>query len=178
MNKLNQFWKKNAFKILVYSSIIVIVICILLNRDSEGTWDTSYFYEPTSIKKPAKPAFVRESKGEIECKRVLEKIFQRAFPKKRPLFLLNNVTGKPLEIDCCCEEMKLGVEYNGKQHYEFVPGMHKNYEAFRNQQYRDEMKERLCKENNFTLITVPYTIPHEQIETYLIQQLTYHGKLI
>lgn len=178
--KIIQFWKKHSFKVMVYASIVVILILIFINRNEKGngTWNDTYFYDPEPMKgnlKKKKPTFVQESKGEKECRRVLEKIFQRPFPKKRPLFLLNNVTGKPLEIDCCCDELKLGIEYNGKQHYDYVPGMHKNYEAFRNQQYRDEMKERMCKENGFTLITVPYTVAEKDIEMFLINQLLYHG---
>lgn len=84
---------------------------------------------------------------------------------------MNNVTGKPLEIDCCNTDMKLGVEYNGKQHYTYVPGFHKNHDAFRNQQYRDEMKQRLCEENGYELIIVPYTVKVEDIEDFLLNEL-------
>ena len=41
-----------------------------------------------------------ESKGEIECRRYLETIFQVPFPKARPDFLKNPVTGNNLELDC------------------------------------------------------------------------------
>jgi hypothetical protein len=49
--------------------------------------------------------------------------------------------------------------------------MHKNVESFKLQQYRDEMKAKLCEENNFNLIIVPYTIPLKSIENYLIDNL-------
>ena len=64
-----------------------------------------------------------DSKGEIECRTVLENIFKRPFRKKRPSFLENKAlnNGLNLEIDCYNEELKLGCEYNGRQHYKFTP---------------------------------------------------------
>ena len=98
----------------------------------------------------------------------MEKLFNKKFYKIRPDFLRNNITGgNNLEIDCYNDSLKLGVEYNGRQHYDFVPFFHKNKETFYNQKYRDDMKRRLCKENNITLIEVPYTIKIKDIEKYI-----------
>jgi len=121
----------------------------------------------------------RLSAGEKETRRVLEGLFQRPFPNKRPDFLRNPVTGgtRNLEIDCFCEFMRLGVEYSGIQHYKYTPYMHKSKEAFHNQRYRDELKKRMCKENGVTLIVVPYTVKTKNIEAYLISQLTTAGYL-
>lgn len=176
-DNFKQFWKKNAFKIIVFASVIIIIICYFINDNTDGTWAETYFYEPKEHREPPKASIVRQSKGEKKCREVLERIFKRPFHNKRPLFLFNNITGKPLEIDCCNEDLKLGVEYNGKQHYQYVAGLHKNYDAFRNQQYRDEKKQRLCDENNFRLITVPYTIEENNIEEFLIAELSKYGYL-
>ena len=46
-----------------------------------------------------------------------------------------------LELDCFNKELRIGLEYNGVQHYKYVPYFHKNKEAFLNQKYRDDMKE-------------------------------------
>ncbi len=173
MNKypLLLFWKKHQFKIIVICSAIVMMVIYLNNDVALGTWSLEYSYNPDT--KTVK--FVTDSKGERECRRVLEKLFMRPFPNRRPLFLTNAVTGKPLEIDCCNLDLRLGVEYNGRQHYQYTKGMHKNFEAFRIQQYRDEMKIQKCKDNNFTLIIVPYTISIESIENYLIEKLRQNG---
>ena len=63
--------------------------------------------------------------------------------KIRPSFLENKAlnNGLNLEIDCYNDELKLGCEYNGRQHYKFTPFFHKNYEAFNNQKYRDYIKK-------------------------------------
>ncbi len=167
-NKAFAFWKKHAFKVLVASSALFLVgLHYTSDPTQKGTWSMAYSYNPDtkSIK------YTSNSRGEVECRRVLEKLFLRPFPNRRPLFLTNAVTGKPLEIDCCNLDLRLGVEYNGKQHYQYVKGMHKNFESFRIQQYRDEMKMQKCKENGFNLIVVPYTVSIESIENYLREKL-------
>jgi hypothetical protein len=109
----------------------------------------------------------RDSSGEIECRRVAEKLTGKAFPKKRPSFLHNKITNSNLELDCYCEELRIAIEYNGKQHYEYVPYFHASKDAFYNTKYRDDIKNKLCCENNVVLITVPYTIPINKIENYI-----------
>jgi hypothetical protein len=109
----------------------------------------------------------KESKGERASRSAAERIFGKTFTKIRPDFLRNVVTNHNLEIDVYNEELKLGIEYSGKQHYEFVPYFHKNYEAFLNQKYRDEMKKTKCKENGIQLIEIPYTVKIEDIESFI-----------
>lgn len=112
-----------------------------------------------------------ESKGEAECRRVLEKIFQKKFVKARPQFLNNDITEQNLELDCYCPELQLACEYQGQAHYNYIPHFHKNPEAFKNQKYRDYMKQQKCKENGVTLLEVPYTVPLKDIEHYIVSQL-------
>lgn len=114
-----------------------------------------------------------ESKGEVECRRVMQKLFDKPFYKTRPQFLNNPVTfgTNNLELDCFNEELKLAVEYDGAQHYKFIPHFHKTYEGFMNQRYRDYMKEQMCKDNHIRLIRVPYTIKIEHIESYIVKKL-------
>jgi hypothetical protein len=165
------FWKKHQFKIIVFGSLTVLLVLYIINGKKQGTWSLSYSYVPDT--KTVK--FTRQSKGEVECRRVLEKLFMRPFPNRRPAFLMNNVTGKPLELDCYNEGLRLACEYNGKQHYQYTPGMHKNHEAFRLQQYRDEMKKKLCEENDVHLISVSYMVPVESIENYIREKVQLAG---
>jgi len=87
--------------------------------------------------------------------------------------LRNQITGGSynLELDCFNSELKLAVEYNGIQHYKFVPYFHRNKEHFQNQQYRDYMKENLCRDNNINLISVPYTVKLPDIKYHLVSEL-------
>ena len=48
------------------------------------------------------------------------------------------------------------VEYDGKQHYEFVKFFHKNLSGFKKQQEWDRRKNKYCLMNNIPLYRVPY----------------------
>jgi hypothetical protein len=113
-----------------------------------------------------------DSAGERECRRVLQELFNQPFNRARPNFLRNPINKKfNLELDCYNENYNLAVEYNGAQHYKFIPYFHKNREAFLNQKYRDELKKRLCNENNVMLIEVPHTVKIKDIKKYLMKKL-------
>ena len=73
--------------------------------------------------------------------------------------------------------MKLAFEYQGQQHYKYIPYFHKNKEAFQNQKYRDYMKRNMCKDNGITLIEVPYDVKHHEIENYIGKELVKFGFL-
>lgn len=135
---------------------------------TQGSWSSYYYYNAT-------PRNFSEcsSKGETECKRVLESIFNKPFNKIRPKWLANPITGNNhLELDLYNEELGLACEYQGKQHYVFTPFFHKSKEHFYNQKYRDELKRRMCKDNGLILIEVPYTVNLNNIEKYIKQQLS------
>ena len=112
------------------------------------------------------------SKGEKACKEYVEEYFGKPFLKVRPAFMQNPVTKDNLELDCYNEELKLAIEYNGRQHYEYTPFMHSTKETFYAQQYRDLIKQELCRKNNIDLITVPYKIPESDIPAFLENELT------
>jgi len=186
IKQYKRWWNKNGIYLIIYGSLflfIILLIIYFLNKnkiDNEvNDFDESIFNKKrTYINNTGivpntgneKKVF-ESSKGELICKQVVEKILNKPFIKIRLDSFKNNVTKRNLELDLYNEELKLGVEYSGRQHYEFVPHFHKNYEAFLNQQYRDYMKEIKCKENGIRLIVVPYTIKHEDIESYLSKEL-------
>ena len=174
--KISEIWKKWGFEISLGLCVLFLILYSLFRIGKKGSWSDTYSYVKNSPKKRSPP---KESKGEIECKRVLEKIFNRPFPKVRPDFLQNPVTGAEynLEIDCFCDSLNLAVEYSGVQHYKYVPYFHKNKEAFQNQKYRDELKRRMCRDYGINLIEVPYTVKVEDIEKYLVQKLKSLGYL-
>lgn len=179
-DKIKDIWDNHGFTILVCLSIAIIVIIGLFRmaKKEKGTWDKKRDYyiqaDAPTIKKKGVP---RESKGEIECRRILKKLFNKPFNKCRPDFLNNPVTGGNfnLELDCYDSDLKLAVEYNGIQHYEYNKFFHRNKEHFLNQKYRDELKKRMTKDNGITLIEVPYNVKPEKIEGYLRNKLRSHG---
>ncbi len=174
---LGDFWKENG--------LIIIIVSVILF--SLAMWGIIRSRKPLQVPRIANhkllPIFAkktdvpRESAGEIECKKTVENFFDKKFEKVRPDFLNNNVTGCKLELDCYNPELKLAIEYNGRQHYEYVPFFHKNKEAMLNQKYRDEMKKTKCIQNGITLIEVPYTIPVPKIKDYILGMLKAMDKI-
>jgi hypothetical protein len=178
---IKKLWNTHGFEIILVMSLIFIAIFSLIRIGKKGSWTSSYSYDPKHSQGPGnfdkKSGFPKESSGERECRRVLQQIFNKPFKNQRPDFLLNPVTGGRfnLELDCYEESLKLAVEYNGQQHYKYVPYFHKNKEAFYNQMYRDDMKRRLCKENRVNLIEVPNTVKVCDIEVFIRQKLRLIG---
>lgn len=142
--------------------------------NQKGKWTKNMNFNNIYMYKQ-RPKDEYESKGEKECRYFLETFFQLPFPKSRPDFLKNPITGHNLEIDCYNEHLKLGVEYNGSQHYKFSPYFHKNYDAAMNQKYRDVIKHKLCDDNNINLIIVPYTIKLNDVAKFLYLKLNNLG---
>jgi hypothetical protein len=105
------------------------------------------------------------SKMEQLTKFLIEYIFDKDFRKVRPKWL------ERLEIDIYNDELKFGVEYNGKQHYEFVKYWQKSEEKFEKQKQNDAKKLKLCKENKIKLLVVPYHVKENELYDYLIEKL-------
>lgn len=169
--------QNQIFMILFCIAFISLVVLFIWNwlSGAKGTFtDHSSMIADLLSKNVGKPKkkISFESKGEIECRRAVEKLTGKTFPKVRPSFMLNEVSGHPLELDCYNDELKIAVEYNGKQHYEFIPYFHSNKEAFQNMKYRDYMKQKLCSENGVKLIIVPYSVKHQEIHDYIEKRIT------
>jgi len=167
-------------KHLFWVSFIILVLIFIINllSGNKGTYTDhtpmmSLLWKKrkgtSTDKKTTNKPF--ESKGEQECRRVLEKYTGRRFSRERPSFMRNHVSGHNLELDCFNQDLKLAVEYNGEQHYNYIPHFHSSRDAFYNSRYKDDIKKRLCDENGIRLIVVPYTVSFSNIEQYLLNQL-------
>lgn len=153
---------------------------------------------------------------EPKCGEIIQRLFGREFLQgQRPDFLKNPESGRNLELDWWCPELKLALEHNGEQHYTFPNGFHstkpkeyldyhKNnpqyhqilkqlYETdisafkskmkqddpkdeiglrkFAQQLRRDEFKKRICEEQGIHLISVPYHIPYDCLEQFIIDSI-------
>lgn len=178
--------KKNYVKMYLPIIIILILLFYIFYRRICGKKGRAHVYRNSywDWKKTFPHAFAvsenvvkqKTSHGEQVCKDFLEKTFQTRFHKMRPAFLKNPITGQELELDCYNEKLKLAVEYNGQQHYKYIPYFHKSRDSFYNQKYRDKIKRDICKDKGITLIEVPYTETHN-IEEYLSRKLKENGFL-
>jgi len=172
-SQIKQILEEYSFELVIIACVLFILLYFLYTTifGIKGTWSDRYYYPQPLQKKNRR---IRgDSKGEIECRRVLENIFKRPFNKSRPDFLNNPVTGGNfnLELDCYNEELGIAVEYHGIQHTKYTPYFHKNYEAFLNQKYRDDMKRRICKERGIYLIEVYHDVKIHDIEGFIINKL-------
>jgi hypothetical protein len=168
---LKKFWNKWGFLIL---GILIAIIILFLKLSNKNEYEDRINVVTNLSTKKIKS---KNSKGEIECKRVMEKIFDLPFIKIRPKWLMNDETGKNLEIDCYNPDLKIGVEYQGSQHDHFSPYFHKTYDNFIKQQQRDALKRKKCFSYGITLIEVPYTLEIKDIEKFLVQELKKNGKI-
>jgi len=185
LDLIKNFFKKDLYLTFIVISFIILVIVGLFHicTKKSGTWSKYFFVPDVNYESSDKYKIQnrkKDSSGETECRRVLQEIFKVPFGKARPDFLSNPVTGGDfnLELDCYNPELNLAVEYNGQQHYKFIPFFHKNKESFLNQKYRDELKRRMCNDNMITLIEVPYTVKTENIKKFLLQELFKRGYIV
>jgi len=174
LNRMRRLWNKYGFELLLVGTILFIgFYWFFYTRNKDvGTFATEFEYNPQKKSRRRPP---KCSKGEAECRRVLENLFGKPFPNQRPSYLSNAITGRALEIDCYNEGLKLGCEYHGRQHFEYTPFMHRTREAFQNQQYRDQIKIQKCQELGIKLVVVPYTVPIHSIERFIINKLSKFG---
>lgn len=172
---LTNWWKEYRTYVYIGGAILFFIIIIVLK-----VFYPEWFDEQVNIMNDIHhdlelnhrqlniPSKKSESKGEIESKKAAEKIFNKSFKKIRPDFLKSEITGKNLELDIYNEDLKLAIEYDGIQHYKYVPHFHKNGEVdFQKQLQRDKFKEEKCKEHGITLIRVPYLVKPDEIEGYI-----------
>lgn len=81
----------------------------------------------------------------------------------------------PMQIDRLYPRLKLGFEYDGRQHYEYNAYMHKNKEAFEYLQQCDKLKTKLLEDLGYTLIRIRYD--KKLTKGYLVRRLKEEGLL-
>ena len=138
---------------------------VLINNNGVYLW-AEYTSEMDKYQK-------KQSIGERICQNIIEEIYpNNKFKKIRPNWLKNTDTNKNMELDIYCDELKIAIEYNGKQHYEFIEYFHKNENNFDKQCERDKLKNELCVQNCIKLITIPYTCnSYDRIKECILQNL-------
>jgi hypothetical protein len=136
-NSLTILTKESSYKRVIYDLKVKCDIC-----------DRSFELNGRTIRKGGGCKHCTNNLGEEICRKVLEKIFDKKFPTKRPKWLKTSLSKKPMELDGYCEEIKLAFEHQGLQHYKeisFFHGEEGKSNSFSSQIARDKAKKEICK---------------------------------
>jgi hypothetical protein len=145
-----------------FASIIIFIISLFSNSLSEHL--RSYYSHKDEKVAPKR----WESKGERTTRELLETRLGKKFPKIRPNWLRGK-KGRNLEIDGYCEELKLGFEYNGQQHYD-PNSFNGTPEKFLEQILRDKYKYTTFLQRGIRCIILENIIVNK-IENEIARQL-------
>jgi len=112
----------------------------------------------------------RESRGEEKVRIFLQSLninfkTQKTFNKCR-----NNKTNSLLYFDFYLPDYNCCIEYDGEQHFEAKEFGFFTEDKVKEIQYRDNIKNQYCKDNNIKLIRIPYT-EFDNIEEILTKEL-------
>ena len=111
------------------------------------------------------PTCNKGSKSEEIARTTFEQIFGKPFPKKRPKWLRNS-RGNQMEIDGYCEELQIGFEYQGIQHFS-LPLFNSDV----NQRIDDDkLKAELCASNGVRLFILTYEMQYEDFPLHIANQ--------
>ncbi len=119
-----------------------------------------------------------KSKGERTAKKIMEELYGVEFKTVRLPELRSPETGRNLEIDVYSDNVwvngiryKIGVEYNGLQHYVFPNFTGQTVNEFKAQIRRDIFKIEAADFHGIYLITVPYTVKDKDMKEYIISMI-------
>lgn len=123
------------------------------NKQGQKIWVLPYIKGKGELIK--KDYYIGEKEQCWENEKQMIKIIRELYPKHE-VKTHDRTTLDGLEIDCYIPELKLGFEYNGKQHYEHVKIFHKTIEDFKKQKERDIEKMKRAKNKGIKIITIRY----------------------
>lgn len=100
-------------------------------------------------------------KAEDRARLLIELFFNEHFPRKRPSWNINPLTGYKLELDMYSEKLGIAFEYDGKHHDSLnnrIKNIDERRKSFFNVLINDYIKEQNCKKMEVTL----YRISHPE----------------
>lgn len=98
----------------------------------------------------------KDSYGEIQVKKILDELNVKYKQEKLitvPIWKKDHI----IRADFYLPKQNYIIEFNGKQHYEYMPEYHKSEGAFEYQQARDKALEEYCLKNNINLVVFRYS---------------------
>lgn len=97
---------------------------------------------------------LKESKGEYLLSKILEEMNIKFEKEKIFKDCLNPKTGRYLRFDFYLPDYNCCIEYDGEQHFKEYSNW--NSSSLKERQYRDNLKNLYCYNNNIKIIRIPY----------------------
>ena len=96
-------------------------------------------------------------KKEEELYRLIKKIYSKynVIYQYKPSFLYNSITKGQQSLDIYIEDLKIGIEYQGKQHYEAIE-IFGGKKGLIETKKRDQEKLERCRQNGVKIIYIKY----------------------
>ena len=109
---------------------------------------------------------------------IIEKFFNCEFPSCRPEWLKNKY-GNRLQIDGYNEELKIGFEYQGEQHFIFSSHFYKTIEKFERNKQNDRTKKKILSNKNIFMFYPTYKLKKENYLSFIYSKIknTKYSKL-
>lgn len=115
------------------------------------------------------PKCITPFKEEL-VRKILESITNEKWESCRLSWNLNPKTGRKLQLDGYCANLKMAFEYDGEQHFKIMR-YDKTPQNLQKRQYLDAIKNVNCINNNIKLIRIPYTIKTFELEDFIKNEL-------
>ena len=101
---------------------------------------------------------------------VIEKLFNYSFKTFYPKWLKNK-RGYRLQIDGYNKELKLGFEYQGRQHFIYIEFFHRTKENFKYIKSNDRIKKKILKNKNIFMLYPTYRLKKENYKNYILGKI-------
>ncbi|WP_430811601.1 MULTISPECIES: zinc-ribbon domain-containing protein [unclassified Carboxylicivirga] len=111
--------------------------------------------------------------GERICRLFFEELFDCAFPKTYPIWLINDL-GNQMELDGYSSKYKLAFEHQGDQHYS-ARLHYSNNEKLKKRINDDLKKKELCNSHGIILLAIPEIptrLPINKIKKFILDELS------
>ena len=128
--------------------------------DNKRFYEDRKYFEDMDIALKEKLGYGK-SIGRWKREEELYSLIKKIYPKSniiyqyRPNFLYNSITNGQQSLDIYIQDLNIGVEYQGKQHYEPVE-IFGGEEGFLETLRRDKEKYELCKNNGIKIAYIKY----------------------
>lgn len=98
----------------------------------------------------------RSGISERAVRHIVEELFGAEFPSTWPDWLRKRGALQGLQLDGYNKTLNIAFEYQGIQHYQFIPYIHRTRENYRALRRRDRWKQQKCVKMGVLLIVIPH----------------------